>query len=228
MRAIILAAGKGLRMRPLTDSRPKPLVLLKGKPLIEHTFAALPDSVDDVILVVGYKGEMLQAHLGDGFLGKHITYVTQTELGGTAPAIRQAEHLLSGAPFLTFYADDYYEKRDIEKLLEHQYAMLLSTVQDPRMFGVVELDQRGRVVSLEEKPALPKSNTVSTGVFILDDAVFAYDAPPHPVTGEQYLADMVMGLSRDEDLYGVLSDRWLQIGTPEDLARAETLLKQSE
>ena len=227
MKAIILAAGAGKRMLPLTLERPKPLIPLLGKPLIEYTLEAIPDAVDDVVIVVGYKGDMIRAHLGESFLGKHITYVEQKELGGPAVALREAIDHLRSEQFLTLYADDVYKKADIEKLLAYRYAMLLSTVADPRVFGVVELDQESKVVHVEEKPAFPKSNTVSTGVFVLDDTIFTYEAPAHPVTGEQYVSDMVMGLAREHPLFGVMSERWIQIGVPDDLVKAEAMLKQS-
>ena len=86
MKAVILAAGEGVRMRPLTLERPKPLLEVLGKPLIAYTFEALPDVVDEVIVIVKYKEEMVRAFLGSSFLGKKVTYVVQNELNGTAGA----------------------------------------------------------------------------------------------------------------------------------------------
>ncbi len=226
MKAAIFAAGEGRRMRPLTLETPKPLLKVLGKPLIQYTFEALPDVVDEVVMVVGYKREQVQAFLGNEFLGKRVTYVVQEKLGGTAGALAVARSALGDGQFLTYFADDMYLKDDVEKLLTHHYSMLIATVADPRPFGVVELAPDGRIESFEEKPHAPKSNLVDIGVFLLDQRVFDYDAPAHP-NGEHYLTDMVMGLARDHAVYGVPASRWLPIGTPDDLIKAEKLLKQS-
>lgn len=227
MKAVIFAAGEGKRMRPLTESIPKPMLTVLGKPLIQYTFEALPDVVDEVIVVVGYKQEQVRAFLGTEFLGKRVSYVVQETMGGTGAALLLARDALGTGAFIATYADDIYLKSDVELLLAHQYGLLVTEVEDPRPFGVVELAPDARVTSFEEKPEHPKSNLVSIGMILVDEKVFAYDAPVHPRTGERYIVDMVMGLARDHAVYGVTATRWLQIGYPEDLTKAEAVLKQS-
>ena len=224
MKAVILAAGEGVRMRPLTLDTPKPLLKVLGKPLIQYTFEALPDAVDEVVVVVGYKREQIIAHFGSEFEGKRITYVVQEKSTGTANAILLAKEHLLDTPFFSFYADDIYYRNDISKLLDHQYGVLVAEVPDPKPFGVVELAPDGKLISFEEKPAYPKSNLVSTGAFLLDPAVFNYTASPHSVTGESYLVDMVMGLARVRDFYGIITKNWVPIGFPADLAKAGEML----
>lgn len=224
MKAVIFAAGEGRRMRPLTIEKPKPMLEVLGKPLIQRTFEALPDLVDEVVVVVGYKREQIQAFLGSQFLGKRVTYVTQEKVTGTADALLLVQTHLDESPFLTFCADDIYNRTDVEKLLAHRYGVLVAAVPDPRPFGVVELAPDGRLLSFEEKPEHPKSNLVSTGAFLLDGEVFKYTADAHPQTGERYLVDMVMGLAHEVPFYGVACHTWIPVGYPDDLARAEKLL----
>lgn len=227
MKAVIFAAGEGKRMQPLTFEKPKPLLEVLGKPLIQRTFEAMPDSVDEVVVVVGYKKEQIQAFLGPEFLGKRVTYVVQEAVTGTADALLLAQPHLDDGQFFSFYADDVYAKADVEKLLSHRYGVLVAEVPDPRAFGVVELALDGRLLSFEEKPEHPKSNLVSTGAFLLDEKIFNFSAMAHPTTGERYIVDMVMALAKEEPFYGIVTTTWIPVGYPEDLLKAETLLKQT-
>ena len=222
MKAVIFAAGEGTRMLPLTLETPKPMLMVLGKPLLQRTIELLPENVDEVVVVVGYKREQIIAHFGAEYEGKRMTYVVQEKLGGTAEALMLAKEHLMDTAFFSFYADDIYDKGDVLKLLDHQYGVLVAEVADPRAFGVIELGADGKIISFEEKPEHPKSNLVSTGAFLLDPAIFNYTAEPHPKTGERYLTDMVMGLAKDRDFYGVITKRWIPIGYPADLVTAET------
>ena len=214
-------------MQPLTFDTPKPMLKVLGKPLLQRTIELLPESVTEVVVVVGYKREQITQHFGSEFEGKRMTYVVQEKLGGTAAALMLAKEHLLDAPFFSFYADDIYDKDDVLKLLDHQYGVLVAEVLDPKPFGVVELAPDGKLISFEEKPEHPKSNLVSTGAFLLGPELFNYTALPHPVTGEQYITDMIMGLAKDRDFYGIVTKRWIPIGYPADLAKAEEILKNS-
>ena len=114
MQAVILAAGEGRRMRPLTESTPKPLLEVCGRPLISYTFAALPDVVDEVVMVVSYLKEKITAYLGSTFEGRKIHYVEQRKLEGTGKALFEARPLIKDR-FLVLMADDIYFKEDIER-----------------------------------------------------------------------------------------------------------------
>src|SRR3989338_10703547 len=87
IQAVILAAGKGTRMLPLTETRPKPMQMVAGKNLIEWKLEALPDAVSDVIIVIGHQGELIKEYFGDSWKGRLIRYATQKELNGTAGAL---------------------------------------------------------------------------------------------------------------------------------------------
>lgn len=225
MKAVIFAAGEGKRMQPLTFEKPKPMLEVLGKPLIQRTFEAMPESVDEVVVVVGYKQEQIQAFLGSEFLGKRVSYVVQERVSGTADALMLARAALGDGPFFSFYADDIYDRRDVEKLLAHHYGVLVAEVPNPSQFGVVELAADGRLLSFEEKPEQPKSNLISTGAFLLDERIFQYEAPVDPRSGERYIVDMVMAFAQAEPFYGVVCHTWIPVGYPEDIAKAEALLR---
>lgn len=226
MKAVIFAAGEGKRMLPLTLEKPKPLLEVLGKPLLSYTFDALPGEVDEVVVIVGYKEDMIRAYLGENFRGKKVTYVRQEKATGTGAALMLVREHVAGEKFFTVYADDIYAKEDFEKLLPHQHGMLLAHAADPSRFGVVELNEKGEVVEIVEKPEHPKSDLVSTGIYMLTDKIFDYPTNAHK-NGEHYLTDMVELLAKDTPVVGVESTRWIQIGYPQDLARAAQYLSLS-
>lgn len=224
MQAVILAAGKGVRMRPLTEHIAKPLLKAGGKPLLDYTFAALPDEIDEVVVVVGYLGEQIRAYLGGSFAGRKVCYVEQKSLEGTAKALFEARPFLRGR-FLVLMADDIYTKEDIEKLLAHERAMLVSrqTMESPG--GEVVLNQDGTLAEVTERKSIPKGKLVSTNVFVLTQEIFNYE--PVKLTdreGEWGLPQTVVQMAWDVPIAIVEATQWLKITTPEDLKTAEQVL----
>ncbi|MDD5050184.1 MAG: nucleotidyltransferase family protein [Candidatus Pacebacteria bacterium] len=223
MKAVIIAAGVGKRMQPLTLTTPKPLLTVLGKTLLERVFDVLPNEITEMIIVIGYKGDMIQAKFGNSYKGKKIDYVEQKEQKGTAHALELCRHLLTkGERFLVMYADDIHHKESIQKMLVYQRALLLSRAEHPERFGVVEMDKDNRILELVEKPDNPKSDLVSNGVYLLDDNVFNYKA--HEYKGELYLPVLIEQMLKEYPVYGVVSDLWIPVGYPEDLKTAEEIL----
>lgn len=225
MKAVILAAGEGVRMRPLTDDRPKPMVELLGRPLLEHILDALPSEVDEIILVVGYLADKIKNHFGEKFGRFEITYVYQPEKLGTAHALWLCKEILGKDKFLMLYADDLQSKESIEKCLAHPLSILVSEVDDPRRFGVIVADETGKVLDMVEKPEFPVSKIASTGVMVLDHRVFNYPARKHE-NGEYYITDSLARMAKDHDIKTIKSSFWLPIGYPEDLNKAEEVIRQ--
>ncbi len=225
MKAIIMAAGVGKRMQPLTFEKPKPLLKVGEKTLLEHAFDILPREIDEIILVIGYKGSHIKELFGDKYQGKKLIYIEQKEQLGTANALELCKHLLKeDERFLVMYADDINHKESITKMLQYDRALLLSHADHPERFGVVEMDKDNRILDIEEKPDKPKSNLISTGVCLLDANIFKYKAHLHK--GEYYLPVMIQKMIKDLPVYGVVSDLWLPIGYPEDLESAYEKLKE--
>ena len=114
MQAIILAAGKGTRMGMLTKNIPKPMLKVAGKTLLEHKFDILPESIDEIIMVIGYLGEVIRDTYGNEYKGKKITYVLQDKMHGTGGAVWLCRDLIADK-FLVLNGDDMYAKEDLEK-----------------------------------------------------------------------------------------------------------------
>lgn len=224
MKAVILAAGEGLRMRPLTDSCPKPMIKILGRPLLHHIIDALPEEVNEVILVVGYLGDQIEKYFGKRFGKFKIVYVRQKEKSGTGHALRLCKKFLGREKFLMLYADDLQSKKDLTKLLKHPLALLVKRVKDPRRFGVVTADKNGRILEIVEKPEHPVSNLASTGVKVLDSRIFKYPLVQHP-NGEYYITYPLAQLAKEHEIKAVKASFWLPIGYPEDLKKAEKILR---
>lgn len=223
MQAVILAAGQGVRMRPLTDDIPKPLVEIEGKPLLAYTLSALPETVDDVILVVGYRGEKIQNHFGNSFNNKKIHYVWQQEAKGTAHALALAKDLLRDEPFLLMYADDLYHPQDIAACVAAGPSILAFESEHPERFGVCVLDEEGYLMGIIEKPEHPQSNLVSIGVYVLIKKIFDME-PVYDVKGENVLAPQIGVLSRHIPIKVIRARFWHPIGYPEDIDSAKAAL----
>ena len=223
MQCVILAAGKGTRLRPLTDTTPKPLVKVLGKTLLDHIVSALPSSVDELIIVTGYLEEQIKAYCGGEFHGKRVTYITQTEQKGTAHALWLCKDLLKGR-FLFMFADDLHGAGDIARATSYTRSMLTLTTNTPEKFGIVVRHPDGTLAEIIEKPEHPPSNLASTGVMVLDDNIFKYDPYAKETKGEYYLTDVIEEYAKEYPIAVVEQTLWIPIGYPEDIAKAEQIL----
>ncbi|MBU6323312.1 MAG: NTP transferase domain-containing protein [Patescibacteria group bacterium] len=224
MQAVILAAGEGKRMRPLTLTRPKPMVEVAGKPLLAHIIDALPPEIDEVILVIGYKREAIREYFGNEYGGRRITYVEQTEPLGTGHALHLARPHIRGR-FLFMFADDLHGPEDLAEALRHPLAILATRHEDPKRFGVIEVSEDGRLIGIEEKPAEPRSNLVSTGAMVLDERIFGYELERHE-NGEYYLTSPLARLAEEHPVMVVEQGFWVPLAYPEDVEAAERILAE--
>lgn len=214
-------------MRPLTNDRPKPMIEVAGKPLLHHILETLPDEIGEVVLVVGYKGDQIKKYFGDQFGRFKIIYINQLKKLGTAHGLWLCREALGDERFLMLYADDLQSKEDIQKCLAHPLSIMVKAVDDPRRFGVIIADAKGKVLDLVEKPEFPISKLASTGVKVLDSRIFNYPARKHE-NGEYYITDSLARLAKDHDVRVVHASFWLPIGYPEDIKKAEEVLRQQK
>lgn len=220
MKAIILAAGKGKRMLPLTQATPKPMLTILSKPLLEYILESLPDEIDTVILVVGYQREKIKDYFGSAFNGKNIRYLVQEDASGTADALILCKPFLEkNERFLLTYADDFYDKESLERCLEHEFSCIVSETSEPERYGVVELRNDGTISDLVEKPESPKTNLVAPGVYVIDTRIFDYE--PSEMKGERYLTTMFQQFLKDHRVVAKRVLFWATIAFPEDLKKAE-------
>ncbi len=222
MQCVILAAGKGTRLRPLTDTTPKPLVMVAGKPLLDHIVSALPSIIDELIIVHGYLGEQIKNYCGEEFYGKKVTYVEQIEQKGTAHALWLCQKLLRDR-FLFMFADDIHGKDDIARVASYSRGLLVMPTDTPERFGIVMRHPDGTLATFVEKPTQPPSNLASTGVMVLDTHIFNFPLPA-PKNGEQYLTDVVAVYAKEYPMAVVEESLWIPIGYPEDITKAEAIL----
>lgn len=224
MQCVILCAGKGTRMRPLTETTPKPLIKVCGTPLLEHVVAALPEEIDELILVVGYLEEQIKEYCSEEFLGKKVTYVTQADYaGGTGDALMYAKDLISDR-FLFMYADDIHGAPALKEAVQHQHAILAAYSDAPENFGVLVEDGRGGLAQILEKPKDPPNNKVNIGGFVLDKTIFDYAVDKSAEHGELLVTDMITAYAKDNFVQIVMQDMWIPVGRPEDIEKAEAIL----
>lgn len=214
-------------MRPLTLKTPKPLLLLAGQPILAHIILALPDAIDELIIVIGYLGEQIQTFFGNPFRGRPVRYLWQREKLGTAHALRLAEPYIRNERFLVLCADDLHGKAGLEACLRHSRSLLIAEHAEPERFGVVELAADGTIAAITEKPARPKSNLVSTGTMVLDGNIFNYEPVRHE-NGEYYLTGMFGQLIRHLPVAAEKTGLWFPIAAPGDIAAAERFLDEIE
>ncbi len=225
MQCVILAAGEGVRMRPLPLDPPKPMLTILGKPLLEYTIDSLPKEVDDIIIVEGYLGEKIQEYFGGKWKGRRIRYTHQPEKLGTYHALEMAKPLLKDGLFLMLYADDLFGPETYRRLVEKRsMALVVMEVVNPERFGVVTLRPDGTVLEIVEKPEHPTTNLANCGPTALTRAIFDYP-PGKSSKGEHFLTEAVAKMAATHPVYTVKPDWWIPIGYPEDLEKAERFLK---
>jgi bifunctional UDP-N-acetylglucosamine pyrophosphorylase/glucosamine-1-phosphate N-acetyltransferase len=225
MQCVILAAGKGSRLKPLTDNTPKPLIKVAGKPLLQHIIESLPSAVDELIIVTGYLGDQIRDFLGDEYLGRKITYVHQEEQKGTAHALWLCKDLLVGkGRFLFMFADDLHGAQDIARATSFSRSMLTLTTNTPEKFGIVVRHPDGTLAEMIEKPEHPPSNLASTGVMVLDENIFKFDPFAKETKGEYYLTDVIAEYAKEYPIAVVEQSLWIPVAFPEDIQKAEEIL----
>jgi len=228
MQAVILAAGRGTRMVELTESVPKPMLEVNGKPLLEYKFEALPDEIDEVILIVGYLGSVIQKHFGGSYAGKRIYYVEQEELNGTAGALWDAQEILKDR-FLVMMGDDIYARADIDAVIAPGDSWRLLTQQLPHMYraGDVILGDDGSITDIIEGDMREEPGLASTNMFLLDTRVFSAPRIPKQEGSLEFgLPQTVVTASKSLGIRfePVFTDQWIQITAPKDLVYAAEIL----
>ncbi len=231
MKAIILLAGLGTRLRPHTYSRPKPLVNVAGKPVLGHILNGMANlNFEEIIFVVGYLGDQIQDYVSEAYPHLTARYVEQEEMLGQAHAIALAKDYID-QPVLIIFGDTIWET-DWTRLdrVKGEGLIFVKEVSDPRRFGVVTL-QEGYVTRFVEKPETPISNLAVVGVYYLKDwkgLVRAIDdvlAQDIQTKGEYYLADALeLMVARGAKLEAETIQVWEDCGTREALLETNRYL----
>lgn len=221
MQAVILAAGKSTRTYPLTLTKPKPLLKILNKPILAHLLDALLEcGVDEAIVVVGYKKEMIIEAFGDSYKGMKLTYAGQKEQLGTLHALYSVKDLLKDR-FFVLYGDDLLHADDLKECLKHKYAASFLETKFPERFGIGLVDEKGVLKDIVEKPKEYIGNLASVGGFMFDMKIFDYPLEKGEGQKEYYIPDMVRKLCKDDKVMPVIIKKyWLPTGYPWDLLNA--------
>ncbi len=223
IQAVILAAGKSTRTHPLTATKPKPLLKIANKTIIEHTLEQLENIIDEAIIVIGFKGEKIKERLGNNFRNIRIIYVEQKEQNGSGGALLAAERLIKKR-FLVINGDDIYSGKDIEKCIDHKYCVLVKEIEDIRNFGEV-ITTSNKIIGMKEKPNEKRAGKANTGVYVFDKEIFSYKLKKSE-RGEYELTDFISYLLKDnkEVNYVKVTDYWFPITYPWSLLLANEFL----
>jgi NDP-sugar pyrophosphorylase family protein len=235
MKALLLAAGRGTRLGPLTANQPKPMIPIGGVPMIERIMSSIAEQtpIREFVLITGYKADILESYLGDGGKwGWKIEYVPQEVPRGVGDAVNTAARALADAPFLMTYGDIMLDPMNYGRFADEYAAhgtseikayVGLNWVQDPWAGAAVYLNSDNIIERIQEKPAKGTATTHwnNAGLFIFDPLIFEYTSKIIPsARGEYELPDAITAMiNAGFPTKGIaLEGKWRDVGTPEDYA----------
>ncbi len=230
MKAFILAAGKGKRMRPLTENTPKPLLPVGGKPIIQHLIDDIEERVDEIIILVGWKGEMVKEKVHSE--KAEIKFTKQEKLLGTADAIGHAEKFMDNN-FICMNGDVIIPKDSLHGFIDffeekNEPTIAMAKVENPESYGVL-ITEKEKITDIIEKPDKPKSDLVNAGLYGFTPKIFdAIDETEKSSRGEYEITDSLQILM-DQRLLGFeIKKKWYELSRPWDLLSAnKELLNQT-
>lgn len=221
MKACIMCGGAGTRLRPLTFKHPKPSIPILNQPSVRHLIEHLSkEGFNEIVLTLGYMGEVIEEQLGDGrMFGVHIEYVYEEKKLGTAGGVKNAEKYLKNEPFIVLGGDHVLNLglREMFRFHENQEALVtigLLSIDDPREFGIADMDINNRIHRFLEKPKAGQifSNLASTGIYVCDPDIFDW-IPEN--TKYDFAKDLFPALmASDRKLNGMLvRGKWTDVGS---------------
>jgi NDP-sugar pyrophosphorylase family protein len=235
--AVLLAAGRGTRMKSLTENTPKPMLPVAGRPILEHIVTALAASgIERFLVVTGYRGETIEQHFGDGRrFGVAIRYRPQEVQDGTARALLLGREATEGRPFLLGWGDILTSSENYPALLRTfansgpDGLLSVNWVEDPYRGAAVYVDAKNQIERIVEKPPRGTATTHwnNAGLAVFTSLVFDYAARvPRSPRGEYEIPDAIANMIADGRRIEAfpLEGFWNDVGTPEDLQKVENLL----
>ncbi|GGN89162.1 MULTISPECIES: bifunctional sugar-1-phosphate nucleotidylyltransferase/acetyltransferase [Haloarcula] len=219
MQAIVLAAGEGTRMRPLTVNTPKPMLPVADRPLVAHTAdTAIEAGADELIFVVGYEADAVREYFGDSYRGRPVSFAVQEEQLGTAHAVDAASEYIDG-PFAVLNGDNLYDEASLTALFDAAPSIAAYRVPDPSNYGVLSTDG-DRVTGIVEKPADPPTRLANAGAYVFPAEARNWLDVPLSDRGEHEITDVLARVIEERSVTAVEVDRWLDVGRPWELLEA--------
>ena len=238
MQAVVLAAGEGTRLRPLTEDKPKGMVEVDGKPILTHCFEQVVElGAEELIVVVGYEKEKIIEHYGDDFRGVPITYTHQREQQGLAHALLTVEEHIDD-DFMLILGDNIFDanlsdavNRQREDRADAAFLVEEVPWEEASRYGVCDTNKYGEITDVVEKPDDPPSNLVMTGFYTFTPAIFHACHLVQPSDRGEYeiseAIDLLIQSGRTID--AIRMDGWrIDVGYPEDRDEAEERLTDDE
>ncbi|AEH61492.1 Nucleotidyl transferase [Methanosalsum zhilinae DSM 4017] len=229
MKAVILAAGEGTRMRPLTSSRPKVMLPVANKPIIEYILeSAISAGIEQFVIVTGYCSQVIEDYFRDGKKwGASIEYVQQEKARGTAHAIEQAKGHVD-ARFIVLNGDMMVSSKHLRDLIKSDKDTVLSVkrVENPSDYGIINIDNN-LVTEIVEKPEKPDSNLANAGIYLFDEKIFQYISmtPPSSRGEIEITSTLEIMLNKGLEIgYRKINENWMDIGRPWDLLNANEII----
>ncbi|MFM2414404.1 MAG: hypothetical protein RI911_97 [Candidatus Parcubacteria bacterium] len=224
MKAVILAAGKGVRMGKITELLPKPLIPVCGIPAIEHTLRSLPQAITEIVIVIGHLGVQIRSRIGDVYMNKPITYIEQGDLNGTGGAVYAAQSVLNG-PFIVIHGDDLYLKQDLQSLVDSKdWAVLLTEVAELGTAGKAIVLQNKVVDILEKESHQGGPGYANAGGYRLDERFFHLQPVKRPESNEIGLPQTLIQAAGTIDILPIKAGQIIRLTSPEDIPKAEAAL----
>lgn len=220
MDAIILAAGKGTRLRPYTEATPKPLLLVQGRPILDWIIGALPP-VERLIVVVNYLAEQIEQYLAQQPHVRNWITVRQAEPRGTGDALMSCRQAVTSDRILVLNGDDLIGRADLTALAAVTMGILAHPVSEPQHYGILFRNPDGTLNQIVEKPqGLAGPQLANIGGYVFPQQVFDLTLPLSP-RGEYEITDAVAQFAARGDFQVVEAKYWLPIGTIEQWQAAE-------
>lgn len=226
--AVVLAAGKGSRLGGITEALPKPMIPIRGKPILEHTIERLTaHGVREIFINLYHHAQTIQIYFRRWRRDVHLKFLVEPQLSGTAGAVKRFQPFLHRAPFFVVYGDNYFDFQLHPLMALHEAERPLGTIglyrqDDVRHSGIAVLHDDGRILQFIEKPKTDEahSHLINTGIYLLEPGIF--DVIPNVAEADFGRDVFPSAIAKGYRLYGVLLDGMLLAVDTPDLYRAAT------
>lgn len=238
MKAIIPVAGIGSRLRPHTHTQPKALIPVAGKPILGHIVDGLiQEGIKEIVFIIGYLGDKIESYITQAYPKLKAHFVIQTTGKGIAHAIWLAKDLIPEKEDILIVLGDTIWDADLKKVLNSEHSSVgVMTVQDPRQFGIAQINKDGFITNLVEKPRIPKSNQGLIGVYYIKQAGKLKEALEYNISNEiktnneYHLTDVLMRMIENGERISTFTvEAWFDCGKKDILLETNaTLLKRQK